>query len=39
MRERYARGGTSQPLLAAEFGVSQTTMWRIVNRKSWSRNA
>lgn len=34
IRQRYARGGISQPALAREFGVVQAQIWNIVHRKS-----
>ena len=36
IRERYAGGGETQRGLAAEFGVSQRTVAKIVNRQGWT---
>ncbi len=35
IRERYATGTVSQYQLAAEYGVYQASIGRIVNRKGW----
>lgn len=35
LRARYAQGGVSQRALAAEFGVHQAQVYRIVSGKSW----
>lgn len=35
IRRRYTAGGVSQAALAAEFGVTQTTVSRIVIGKGW----
>ena len=35
IHRRYAAGGISQPALAAEYGVDQALIWRIVHRKAW----
>lgn len=39
IRARYAEGGISQRQLAAEFGVCQSVVSEIVNRKAWRRAA
>lgn len=36
IRARYAAGGISQPALAAEYGVHQATVWRIVRGLRWT---
>jgi Mor family transcriptional regulator len=33
MKERFS--GDSQRALAARYGVSQTTIWAVLNRKNW----
>jgi hypothetical protein len=35
IRERYAAGGVTQYALAAEYGVDQNTIWKIVNGETW----
>jgi hypothetical protein len=35
IRERYAAGGVSMRALAAEYGVRQSTVWKILTGKSW----
>lgn len=35
IREKYSNGGVSQSQLADEYGVCQTNIWHIVNRKTW----
>ena len=35
IRKRYANGGISQPQLSRIYGVRQSAIWGIVNRKSW----
>lgn len=35
IRESYSRGGVTQDGLAAEHGVCQAVIWKIVRRKSW----
>jgi hypothetical protein len=37
IRERYAAKEATQTQLAAEHGVSQTVIYRVVNGKSWHR--
>ena len=34
LRERYAKG-VSPPVMAAEFGVSRSTIWRLVTRRTY----
>jgi hypothetical protein len=36
MRARYAAGGISQRALAAEYGVAESRVWRIVNGTAWT---
>lgn len=36
IRERYAAGGTSHQKLADQYGVSETTIYRVINRFTWS---
>jgi len=36
IRRRYAAGGTSQRKLAAEYGVSQKTIFDIIHRQKWA---
>lgn len=36
IRGRYAAGGVSQRALAAEYGVSHTTIRRVVSNKNWT---
>jgi hypothetical protein len=35
IRERYATGRVSQSSLAAEYGVTQSIVWRVIRRKGW----
>ena len=35
IRSRYEAGGISQRALAAEYGVAQSAIWRIVTYRSW----
>jgi predicted DNA-binding protein (UPF0251 family) len=35
IRDRYDAGGVFQTALAAEYGVTQTTIWRVVHRIGW----
>lgn len=39
IRSRYAAGGITQEALGREVGVSQSTIWGIVTRKSWKHVA
>ena len=36
IRRTYAAGGTSQRKLAAEYGVSQSTIFEIIHRQKWA---
>lgn len=35
IRQRYKAGGISQSALAREYGVTQSTIWNILFRKTW----
>jgi hypothetical protein len=35
IRDRYAAGGVTQTSLAAEFGVTQAAVYKILHRKTW----
>ncbi|MGN0062859.1 MAG: HNH endonuclease signature motif containing protein [Nocardioides sp.] len=35
MRDRFDRDASSAPALAAEFGITYGTAWRIVTRRTW----
>jgi len=35
IRARYAAGGVSQQILAAEYGVNQRTVSSVIRRKIW----
>ena len=39
IRARYKSGGVSQRMLAREFGVTQRTIWRVVNGKNWCQKS
>lgn len=36
VRQRFSRGDLTQEQVGELFGISQTTVWRIINRISWS---
>jgi hypothetical protein len=35
IRRRYAAGGISQPMLAREYGVHQSTIWKVIHGLWW----
>jgi len=35
IRDRYAEGGCTHATLAQEFGVTRTTIWHILTRRTW----
>jgi hypothetical protein len=35
IRDKYAAGGTTQPELAAEFGIRQSTVWAVIRHRTW----
>lgn len=36
IRRRYGRGGVTQADLAAEYGLGLTTIWNIINYRTWT---
>lgn len=39
IRSRYAAGDVNQRELAAEYGVTQPTIWRVVHQETWAHVA
>ena len=36
IRQSYKLGAVSQPMLAKQYGVSQSLVWNILHRKAWA---